>query len=191
MSKHIIHFYGLVTPNSFQELRGMMLTASFEHKQKASEISILISSEGGDLNSGFTAYNFIREFPIPVSCVNMGTVESIAAILFLGASQRFSLKDSRFLLHSFHWNFPSGCVDEARLAEYSKSLSFDRDRYAAIFKERTQCIQAGFDPLQCLNGVAEILNAERAYQIGITTTAAAPKTTIDPEAIHWWINAVQ
>lgn len=189
MPKHVIHFYGPITPLSFQEFRNVVLEALC--KGQASEISILLSSEGGDLNSGFTAYNFIRELPIPITCINMGSVESIAIMLFLAAETRFAVTQSRFLLHSFHWGFNSGAVDHSRLAEHSASLAFDRERYVSIFNERTNALQTGFDISKCLDGASEILNPDKAAQIGLLTRAAAPESPIIKQSdIHWWPRTV-
>ena len=113
MSKHVIHFLGPVNVISIQNLRNIILQ-SINGQKPASEIELLISSEGGDLNSGFTAYNFIRSIQIPITCINIGTVESMAVILYLAGDQRLAVQHSRFLLHSLHWGFNAGNVDQNR-----------------------------------------------------------------------------
>lgn len=192
MGKHVVHFYGPLSPMSFQGFRDVMLEAFAQ--RAATEITILLSSEGGDINSGFTAYNFIREFPIPVTCINMGTVESMAIMMFLAADTRCAVEHSRFLLHSFHWGFNAGQVDRARLAEHSESLSFDVERYATIFEQRTNSVQAGFDIRKCLDGAFKILDTNKAVDIGMLTvpTAAggAEMKLIGRDDIHWWPRTV-
>ena len=185
MSKHVIHFYGPISALSLQEFRNVTLQAICQGQ--ASEILILLSSEGGDLNSGFTEYNFIRELPVSSTCINMGSVESIAVMPFLAAETRLAIPRSRFLLHSFHWGFNSGAVDHSRLSEHSESLTFDRERYVSIFNERTQALQTGFDIAQCLDGAFEILDPDKAAKIGLLTRAAAPASPIINQSdVHWW-----
>lgn len=169
--KHIIHFYDDINCKSFQALHTALLQIIAENSN--SEIIILLSSKGGSLDAGFDAYNFIRNLPIPITCINMGTVESAAVIVFLAAERRFALKDSRFLLHSFHWDYSNdGTVDHNRVIEHVNSLNFDRDRYASVFNERTKAVDAGFDITECLNGVSKILNSDDAANIGLTTLTA-------------------
>lgn len=185
MSSHAFHFYGPITPKSFENLRAQILTAI--QQQGAEEIILYLSSEGGNLTAGFTAYNFLKALPIPVSAINMGTIESIAVILYLSAEKRLAIDNSRFLLHSFNWTFNTSVIDHARLAEHSLSLEFDFQRYINIFNQRTQGADISVDISKCLNGNARILD---------TTTAAAniihgtipPEGAIRADCIHWWPN---
>ncbi|WP_249939667.1 ATP-dependent Clp protease proteolytic subunit [Escherichia coli] len=50
--------------------------------QGATELNIYISSPGGDLVAGFTAYHFLKALPIPVKTHNLSNVESVANIIF-------------------------------------------------------------------------------------------------------------
>lgn len=185
MGKHAIHFFGAVTSASFQRFRNLALNAITN--ENATEIIVPMSSEGGNLNSGFTAYNFIRSLPVPVTCINMGTVESIAVMMYLAADTRLAVEHSRFLLHEFHWTFGDRPVDASRVAEHSASLAFDAERYAAIFEERTKPVQGGVDIRKCLNGGVHILNPEKAEEVGVTTAPAIPATeAMKMVDAHWW-----
>lgn len=166
--KHIIHFYDNVTHETFSVLRTVLLQIFAEDKEP--EIILMLSSKGGALDAGFDAYNFIRNLPISITCINMGAVESAAVIVFLAAENRFAVKHSRFLIHSFHWDYSNAeTIDHNRIIEHVNSLNFDRDRYASIFNERTKAVDAGFDVMQCLNGASKILNSDDAANIGLTT----------------------
>lgn len=183
MSHHCFHFYGPVTPKSVSNLRDQMLTALT--RQEMTEGTLFLSSEGGDINSGFTAYNFIQALPVPFTAVNMGTVESIAVMLYLAADTRIAVKNSRFLLHSFHWGFPQTTVDCNRLTEHSLSLEFDQKRYADIFQERTQGAQAPVDIREVLRGEALILDPSAATSAGIASQII-DKGAISSADAHWW-----
>ena len=121
MAAHIIHFYGPVTPASIEELRNCALSGIQEGH--ADELLISISSEGGNLAAGFTAYHFLRSLPVPVTTHNLGNVESIGVLLFLAGEKRLVVQHGRFTLHALHWGFGSGTVDHDRLAEYTASLN--------------------------------------------------------------------
>lgn len=183
MAHHVFHFYGPVNIKSFQSLRDTVLKALTQ--QEMDQATLFLSSEGGDLNSGFTAYNFIRSLPVPFTVVNMGTVESIAMMIYLACDERLAVKNSRFLLHSFHWGFPTTTVDCNRLSEHSISLEFDQKRYADIFDERTHGAETPVDILEALNSKALILDPTAAISAGITSKII-DKGTISTTDIHWW-----
>ena len=185
---HYFHFYGPVTPASFQGLRNILLEAI---TQRGCQTAVLcISSEGGDLNSGFTAYNFLRALKVDLTAINMGTVESIAVPIFLAADRRLVLNNSRFLLHSFHWKFLNAPVDHTRLAEHSDSLQFDAKRYAEIFQERTNGADDPINIADCLNGPARILDASASISTGLAhqIIQSQDALTFGGTAVHWWVN---
>lgn len=185
---HYFHFYGPVTMVSFRSLMDILLQATAQHGcQKA---VLCISSEGGDLNSGFTAYNFLRALKVDLTAINTGTVESIAVPIFLAADHRLVLNNSRFLLHSFHWNFLNAPVDHTRLAEHSDSLQFDAKRYAEIFQERTNGADDPINIADCLNGPARILDASASISTGLAhqIIQSQDALTFGGTAVHWWVN---
>jgi len=70
-------------------------------------IRVMIASQGGHVDSGFAIYDVMRFIESPVTAIGAGWVASIAVPIFFGApkDQRFSLPNTRFLLHQ-----PSGGV---------------------------------------------------------------------------------
>lgn len=185
LKKHVIHYYAPITVVSFNAFRNCALRAIQE--QKASELIFLFSSEGGDLNSGFTAYNFIRALPVKTTCINMGTVESIAVMPFLACENRFAVEHSRFLLHSFNWTINSR-IDAPRLAEHSNSLAFDAERYAQIFDERTKNSQTPIDVRKHLHGDSLIVDPTTAQAAGMIHSLVHTVDRISQNDIHWWVD---
>lgn len=190
MIEHIFHFCGPITPKSYESFRNLVLTAICQ--QGAEKITVLFSSEGGDLNSGFSAYNFLRGLPVPVRMVNVGTVESIAVIVYLAADERDVLDNARFLLHQFNWTYPSQRVDYARLNENSESLRFDFNRYVSIFNDRTKHGNQSIDIVKCLNGQAIVIDSASATASGLATKMIPVEGSIPPRTdtiVHWWCNS--
>ncbi|HLU39379.1 MAG TPA: ATP-dependent Clp protease proteolytic subunit [Planctomycetota bacterium] len=64
-------------------------------------ITVMINSPGGSADSGFAIYDLLRYIKPPVRTVVNGLCASAAILVLLGAerSNRFSLPESRFLLH--------------------------------------------------------------------------------------------
>jgi len=64
-------------------------------------VTVYINSPGGSADSGFAIYDFMRFVKPPIRTVVAGLCASAAVMIYLGASKerRFSLPNSRFLLH--------------------------------------------------------------------------------------------
>lgn len=176
-----IHFTGPINIPSAEAFRNMMLNAI---RQNADSIEILLSSEGGDLNSGFTMYNYIRSCPVPTSVVNMGSVESIAMLPFLGAEKRSAVSNARFLIHNFTWTFHNAPIDINRIAEHSESLSADVERYVGIFHERTSGAECPIDPRVHLTGPAIVIRNPEAARAGIINTDFPASPTLSTASFY-------
>ena len=59
---------------------------------------ILFSSPGGNVSNGITIYNFLRALPVRMIIHNIGIVDSIANVIFLGIDERYAVPHSSFLL---------------------------------------------------------------------------------------------
>lgn len=184
MANHVIHFYAPVTQVTVQTLTNTVLTAV--HERKATSIELRISSEGGNLTAGFTAYNVLKALDIPVSTHNLSNVESIAIVIFLAGQTRLVVPHGRFMLHSLHWTFAQQVVDHARLAEHVASLDRDADRYASIYEERTSGAAKQLDVRTHLHGPPLILSPQDAVDAGICTGIAEPKD-VGEDTVHWWV----
>ncbi len=68
-------------------------------------ITVVITSPGGHVDSGFAIHDTMKFLNSPVRTIGAGWVASIAVPIFFGGAkgQRFSLPNTRFLLHQ-----PSG-----------------------------------------------------------------------------------
>ena len=130
-----IKFFGGVDQTSISAL----ITA-VEQKlaQGATEIVLLISSPGGTVFHGLSAYNFLKGIPASVTTHNFGSVDSIGAVLFCAGTRRFSVPHARFLLHGVQTNFPQGAsLDEKQLEEHLKGLRIDTENMAGVIAANT------------------------------------------------------
>jgi ATP-dependent Clp protease protease subunit len=78
-----------------------MQLAILERKDATRPITVFVNSPGGAADVGFALYDLFRFSAAPVRTVANGLVASAAVLIFLGGAegQRFSLPNSRFLLH--------------------------------------------------------------------------------------------
>jgi len=99
-------------------------------------ITIYINSPGGQADSGFAIYDFIRFVKPPVRTIVTGMCASAAVLPFLAVpkERRFSLPNARFLLHQPSSMVQGSASDVAINAEEIIKL---RERYNAIVGQET------------------------------------------------------
>ena len=104
-----------------------------------------MSSPGGSIVEGFALYNFIRALPFTCNTHNIGSIQSIANIVFLAGERRTSAKYSSFLLHNFTWTFAQETLTVPQVSEKIMNLDVARKDFTGIFEERTALKAKDFD----------------------------------------------
>ena len=90
--------------------------------------TILVSSPGGSVFHGLSAYNYLKGLPAEISTHNFGSVDSIGVVLYCAGRKRLCVPQARFLLHGVSAGFPQGAnLEEKQLEERLKGLQ-DRHR---------------------------------------------------------------
>lgn len=67
--------------------------------KNASKIFLYINSSGGDMDSGYMAYEAVRNSTIPIVTVNASMTGSSATMIYCGAKERLMMSGAYFLLH--------------------------------------------------------------------------------------------
>ena len=184
MGLHIVHFIGPITHNSASAIRNNCLQAL---QNGATEIELHLSSEGGNMTAGFALYFFLKSLPVPLTTHNIGSVESVAVVIFLAGQKRYACPGTRFLIHPLHWGFGSlVAADHSRVSEWRDCLDFDAERYASIFLDATTAAGAPTDIRSNLTGNARIFDADGAVQAGIIHGAMQAKLPAAGPTCHWW-----
>jgi ATP-dependent Clp protease protease subunit len=184
MGLHIVHFIGPINHNSACAVRNLCLQAV---QNGATEIELHMSSEGGNMTAGFALYFFLKSLPVPLTTHNIGSVESIAVVIFLAGQQRYACPGTRFLIHPLHWGFGSlVAADHARVSEWRECLDFDAERYASIFLEATTAAGIPTDIHNNLFGNARIFDADEAVRAGIAHKAVQSRLPPAGSTCHWW-----
>jgi len=90
-----IQFFKGIELNTINQMTQLVL----EQIRKGIERFVfLMSSPGGNVFAGLSAYNFLKGIPVEVITHNYGSVDSIAAILFCAGSKRLCVPHARFNL---------------------------------------------------------------------------------------------
>ncbi len=132
-NKFYVKFFAPVMQDSINVL---MQVIDKKLSQGAQKMGLLISTPGGDVFQGLTAYNYLKGIPIEITTHNFGSADSIGVVLFCAGAKRLSVPHARFLLHGVMCNF-SGPVslEEKQLEERLKGLQIDMGNIARIIAD--------------------------------------------------------
>ena len=106
-------------------------------KQGVTQFIILISSPGGSVLHGLSAYNYLKGLPVTISTHNFGSVDSIGVVVFCGGSKRLSVPQARFLLHGVSAGFQKERLEEKQLEERLKGLQDNVENIAKVIAANT------------------------------------------------------
>ena len=126
------------------------------------EVTLLISSPGGNVHFGLSAYNYLKGLPIQLTTHNFGSVDSIGVILFAAGAKRLSVPHARFLLHAVVANFPQCSLEDKQLEERLKGLRIDTEN------------------------IAKVLAANSSKSLEEITHAMHDRTTLSPDQAQQW-----
>ena len=133
MEKFYVKFFAPVMQDSINML---MQVVDNKLSQGAKKMGLLISTPGGDVFQGVSAYNYLKGVPLEITTHNFGSADSIGVVLFCAGSRRLSVPHARFLLHGVMCNFPQPIsLEEKQLEERLKGLQIDMGNIAGIIAE--------------------------------------------------------
>jgi ATP-dependent protease ClpP protease subunit len=100
-----INFFDAINQSTVNKFIQFTVDAIQQHNP--TEIYYFISSNGGDVDSGFVLYNFLISLQdkIKVTMHNTGTIDSIANVIFASGQNKFAAPNAAFLYHGVSMNF--------------------------------------------------------------------------------------
>src|SRR5262245_62044150 len=123
MAKVVIRYFGEVNESNIRAL----IKATDEQRQNGvHELTLLISSAGGQVFWGLSAFNYLKGCGLKITTHNFGTVDSIAVPIFCSGMVRLSTPEAGFLIHGVSWGFGQGTMLEGpQVEEILKRLKAD------------------------------------------------------------------
>jgi ATP-dependent protease ClpP protease subunit len=155
----VIKFFAPVIDTT---INALMDAIDQKMKQGINQFIILVSSPGGSVLHGLSAYNYLKGLPVSITTHNFGSVDSIGVILFCGGSKRLSVPQARFLLHGVSAGFQNERLEEKQLEERLKGLKID------------------------LENIAKVIAANTGKNVEEVTDAMLERTTLNPEEAKAW-----
>jgi len=128
-----VKFFAPVMQDS---INALMQVVDKKLGQGAKKMGLLISTPGGDVFHGLSAYNFLKGVPLEITTHNFGSADSIGVVLFCAGKKRLSVPHARFLLHGVMCNFQGPVsLEEKQLEERLKGLQIDMGNIASIIAD--------------------------------------------------------
>jgi ATP-dependent Clp protease protease subunit len=155
----VIKFFAPVIDTT---INALMDVIDQKMKQGAAQFIILISSPGGSVLHGLSAYNYLKGLPVEITTHNFGSVDCIGVVLFFGGSKRLSVPQARFLLHGVSAGFQNERLEEKQLEERLKGLRID------------------------IENIAKIIAANTGKTVQDVTNAMLERTTLNPDEAKAW-----
>jgi ATP-dependent Clp protease protease subunit len=148
-----------------QSINALINTIESKLREGIKKIRVLISSPGGEVFWGISAYNYLKGCGAEIESFNFGSVDSVATVIYCAGSKRLCAPTARFLIHSVAWG-GSGQFnfEEKQLKEHLKSLQIDRENIAKIIASNCQKTQEEIEKAM-LEGTT--FNPEQAREFGL------------------------
>jgi ATP-dependent Clp protease protease subunit len=118
-------------------INALMSAIDQKMKQGVTQFILLISSPGGNVHHGLSAYNYLKGLPVTITTHNFGSVDSMGVVVFCGGSKRLSVPQARFLLHGVSAGFRSERLEEKQLEERLKGLQSNVENIAKVIAANT------------------------------------------------------
>src|SRR5690349_3390933 len=111
-----------------QTITELMAQVTQRVNQGSRSLLLAMSTPGGQVYWGVTAYNFLRGLGIEIITHNIGQVDSIGGTLYCAGDRRLSVGQGRFLIHSIAMNYGAGAnVPEKQLRDTLTQIEKERD----------------------------------------------------------------
>jgi ATP-dependent protease ClpP protease subunit len=125
-----INYFDEITDGKVRGLMALCADILAKVKPTPSTFYFAISSPSGGVAAGITFYNFLRALPVKIVMHNTGSIDSIATVIFLAASERYACSHSRFLFHGVATGaFPPGTrLNRFQMREFLSGLEQDEGR---------------------------------------------------------------
>jgi len=160
MKPVVIRFFAPVIDAT---VNALMSAVDQKMKQGTQDFTILISSPGGSVIHGLSAYNYLKGLPVSITTHNFGSVDSIGIVLYCAGSRRLSVPQARFLFHGVNVQFRGEQnLDEKLLEERLKWLRID------------------------VENIAKVIAANTGKSTKDITDAMIERTTLNPEEAQSW-----
>lgn len=130
-----ISFSAEIVPNTVESL--LQVCANLAN-QGVKTVYLQLSTAGGSVQHGLTAYNVLRSMPFKLITHNVGNVDSIGNVVFLAGEERYACQTATFMFHGVGAGVPQNVrLAEKDLREKLDGLVADQQRITSVIVDRS------------------------------------------------------
>lgn len=111
------------------------------------DVTLLISSNGGDLAAAISTFNFLTSAGIRLTTCNIGNVYSAGLVLYLAGERRVADLATQFIIHPPSQSTAAGTMSSEDLHTRSESLEHDANRLRDLIAGRSTMTAAVLEPM--------------------------------------------
>ena len=125
-------------------------------------LQVDINSPGGDVSEGYAIHDYLVDLGVPLVTRNIGTVASIATVIFLAGNERKSLPNAEVMIHN-PWMQPNAPMESKDMLEMGEFLKRTEDKLATFYSEN---LDASKEEIEGLMDDETYLDLKQARKIG-------------------------
>lgn len=131
-----LNFFDQITDQKVKILMAICSELIAKHHPK--QLYFLFSSTGGSVRAGITLYNFLRSLPVEIVMHNVGSIDSIATVIYMAGEKRYAAKHSTFLFHGIVSMIEQPTqITKSKFKELLSGLEKDENKIAGIISDRS------------------------------------------------------
>ena len=165
-------FAGGIDQQTVQRMANAVTVAS---NNGVGRVHLAFQTAGGLIGDGVCLYNLFKALPLELVVYNIGSIQSVGVMAFLGAKHRKASPRATFMIHRSYASPLAATSD--RLQAMAQGLILDDERCERILRDHVNLD----DDQWAMHRVADVwLSAEEAKKVGLVTEIgdfAPPKGT--------------
>lgn len=118
-----IEFFSTINSESVNKL---IITIEEKMSKGKDKFFIIIESSGGNTYAGFRIYNYLKGIDAEIITYNIGSVNSMAFIMFCAGDKRYCSPYSRFTYHKTGYNLSDFRLDLGNIGVYYQQLEIEK-----------------------------------------------------------------
>ena len=128
---------GKINLRAFQSLSRACAALVTQHVE---DVCLVLHTTGGSVSDGIAAYNMLRAMPFRLTTYNIGRINSIGIVVFLGGAMRYAAPSAAFMFHEVTWTMDTAprVFSERSFTERLDSIRADQQRIVDIYATHTR-----------------------------------------------------
>ena len=152
----------------FQGITLANVISQVKAAEGATSLTVSIDSPGGNLQTGFDIFNYLKSTGLPIKMVGRGMVASVATVIFMAGSTRILQEGTMFMIHLPYLPPGSAGGTSEELKQLAKESEQVENRVIKFYQD---VMQIDKEAIRNLLRTESYLTEAEAFNLGFTTVA--------------------